>query len=72
VLERADLLSKLWRPAELGALLRLQLTAPVEVNLETLPPDLARQLKGLSDTEGLLLKSYAGLFACPRPPLARL
>lgn len=61
-----------WRPEELGALLRHQLTAPVEVSLENLPPDLARQLKGLSDVEGLLLKSYADLFAHPRPPLALL
>lgn len=61
-----------WRPGELGALLRHQLAAPVEVSLENLPPDLAWQLKGLSDAEGLLLKSYADLFAHPRPPLALL
>ncbi len=61
-----------WRPEELGALLRHQLTAPVELSLDNLPPDLARQLKGLSDAEGLLLKSYADLFTHPRPPLTLL
>jgi hypothetical protein len=72
LLARSDPEAPLWRPDELGALLQHQLCAPVEVDLGTLPPSAAQQLKGLSDAEGLLLKSYADLFRHPRPPLRLL
>lgn len=64
--------ARLWRPEELGALLRHQLTAPIEVDLGSLPKATAQQLKGMTESEGLLLKSLADLLDHPRPPLSLL
>ncbi len=72
ILERTETPGDLWRPEELGALLNHQLAAPIEVDLASLPPVLAQQIRGLADVEGLLMKSLGDLFQHPRPPLALL
>lgn len=64
--------ARLWQPDELGALLRHQLAAPVEVELGRLPPAEARQLRILSEAQALLLKSYADLLLHPCPPVGLL
>jgi hypothetical protein len=57
---------------ELAALLRQQLAAPISVDLEGLDARHAAALKGLSDAQGLLLKSFDDLFQHPHPPLELL
>jgi len=58
-----------WKPEELGALLAHQWSAPLEADLDALPPEQARVLKQLGDAEGLLRRSYGELFTHPLPPV---
>ena len=61
--------ARVWRPEELAAILRHQLSAPVEFDLPGLGPGAARKLKFLSSAQGLLVKSFADLFHHPHPPV---
>jgi len=61
-----------WRPEEFGAILHHQLTAPIQLDLGGLDPDLALKLRTLSEAEGLLLKSFNDLFRHPHPPIELL
>jgi hypothetical protein len=63
---------RLWRPEELGAIFRHQMSAPVLVDLGGYDPGTALRLKRLSDAQSLLLKSFADLFHHPAPPLELL
>jgi len=72
VLDCTENKSPLWRPAELEALLRHQMAAPVQVDLSSLAPALAEQLRGLSDAQALTLRSFADLFQHPQPPVELL
>ena len=63
---------RLWRPEELGAIFRHQLSAPVLVDLGGYDPGTALRLKTLSDAQSLLLKSFSDLFHHPAPPLELL
>jgi hypothetical protein len=63
---------RLWRPEELAAIFRHQLTAPVLVDLGRFDVGTAAKLKGLTDSQGLLLKSFSELFHHPTPPLELL
>jgi len=72
VLDRAGSSHGVWGREEFGALLEHQLATPIEVDLESLPPAKAQQIKALGDAGGLLLKSYGDLFKHPHPPLELL
>ncbi len=63
---------RLWRPDELAAIFRHQMSAPVLVDLGGFDPGTAVKLKTLSEAQGLLLKSFADLFRHPSPPLELL
>jgi hypothetical protein len=72
LLDSDGLAGRAWSPEDLQALLRHQLAAPIAVDLASLGPALAAQLKALADAHGLLLKSFADLFVHPHPPLELL
>ena len=61
-----------WRPGELGAVFRHQMTAPVQFDLAGFDPAFAARLRLLSDAQGLLVKSFRDLFQHPHPPVALL
>lgn len=63
---------RLWRPDELAAIFRHQMSAPVLVDLGGFDPGTAIKLKILSEAQGLLLKSFSDLFLHPSPPLELL
>jgi len=64
--------AKLWRPDELAAIFRHQMSAPMLVDLGTFDSRTATRLRTLSESQGLLLKSFADLFHHPAPPLELL
>jgi hypothetical protein len=64
--------ARLWRPEELAAIFRHQMSAPMLVDLGSFDAATATRLKSLSDAQGLLLKSFADLFHHPAPPLELL
>ena len=64
--------ARLWRPDELAAIFRHQMSAPVTVDLGGFDAVTAVQVKNLSDAQGLLLKSFGELFRHPAPPLELL
>ncbi len=59
--------AKLWRPDELAAIFRHQMSAPMLVDLGSFDPRNATRLRTLSEAQGLLLKSFADLFHHPAP-----
>ena len=59
--------AKLWRPDELAAIFRHQMSAPMLVDLGTFDSRTATRLRTLSEAQGLLLKSFADLFHHPAP-----
>ena len=59
--------AKLWRPDELAAIFRHQMSAPMLVDLGGFDPRTATRLRILSEAQGLLLKSFADLFHHPSP-----
>jgi hypothetical protein len=63
---------RLWRPDELAAVFRHQMSAPVVVDLGGFDTPTAVRLKALSDAQGLLLKSFGELFHHPSPPVELL
>ena len=63
---------RLWRPDELAAIFRHQMSAPVMMDLGGFDAATAVRLKLLSDAQGLLLKSFAELFHHPAPPVELL
>jgi hypothetical protein len=64
--------ARLWRPEELGAIFRHQMSAPILVDLGGLDFPTASRLTTLSHAQGLLLKSFLDLFSHPTPPLELL
>jgi len=72
LLEGSGERARLWRPEELGAIFRHQMSAPVLVDLGGYDAGAAVRLKKLSDAQSLLLKSFADLFHHPAPPLELL
>jgi hypothetical protein len=66
--ERADL----WRPEELAAIFRHQMSAPVMVDLGAFDPRTATRLRTLGEAQGLLLRSFDDLFHHPAPPIELL
>jgi hypothetical protein len=59
--------AKLWRPDELAAIFRHQMSAQMLVDLGTFDLRTATMLRTLSEAQGLLLKSFADLFHQPAP-----
>ena len=64
--------ARLWRPEELAAIFRHQMSAPMLLDLGSFDAATAARLKTLSDAQGLLLKSFADLIHHPAPPLELL
>jgi len=64
--------AKLWRPDELAAILRHQMSAPMLVDLGSFDARTATKLRTLSEAQGLLLKSFSDLFHHPAPPIELL
>lgn len=64
--------ARLWRPDELAAIFRHQMSAPMLVDLGTFDPRTATRLRTLSEAQGLLLKSFADLFHHSAPPVELL
>ncbi|HEY1789343.1 MAG TPA: hypothetical protein VGJ73_14380 [Verrucomicrobiae bacterium] len=62
----------LWRPDELAAIFRHQMSAPVLMDLGSFDPRTASQLKALTLAQGLLLSSFADLFNHANPPVQLL
>ncbi len=65
----ADGDDRLWRDEELGAILRHQMTAPLQVDLINLERGLAVKVRNLAESQGLTLKSFGDLLAHPNPPV---
>jgi hypothetical protein len=61
-----------WQPQELAAVLRHQLTAPIQFDLGQFDPAASARLRLLSESQGLLLQSFAELFRHPNPPIELL
>lgn len=72
LLEMSDNHGIVWRPEELGGILRHQLSVPIEFDLASLKGGAARKLRLAASAQGLLLKSFADLFQHPNPPVALL
>jgi hypothetical protein len=64
--------SGLWRPDELAAVFRHQMSVPMLVDLGTLDLRANAKLRIMSEARGLLLKSFADLFQHPTPPIELL
>jgi hypothetical protein len=64
--------ARLWRPEELAAIFRHQMAAPIMVDLGAFDSPTATRLKEVSESRGLLLKSFADLFQHPAPPVELL
>ena len=63
---------RLWCDDELGALLRHQMTAPMQVDLINIERGLALKVRNLAEAQGLTLKSFGDLLAHPNPPVELL
>ena len=72
LLDLAPDAARLWRDEELGAILRHQLTAPMQVDLINLERGLAVKVRNLAEAQGLTLKSFGDLLAHPNPPVELL
>jgi hypothetical protein len=59
---------RLWRPSELAAMFRHQMSAPMLVDLGSFDARTATKLRTLTEAQGLVLKSFADLFHHPAPP----
>lgn len=64
--------NRIWNAAELGAILRHQLSAPIQVDLVCMEQRLAAQLRLAAESQGLLLKSFGDLLHHPNPPVGLL
>ncbi|HUD45564.1 MAG TPA: hypothetical protein VMR33_01985 [Candidatus Baltobacteraceae bacterium] len=64
--------ARLWRPDELGAIFRHQLSAPILVDLGGFDSTGAARLKLLSEAQSLLLRSFSDLLLHAAPPIELL
>ena len=64
--------SRLWRPEELAAIVRHQMSAPMVVDLGSFDARTALRLRHVSEAQGLVLKSFGDLFHHPAPVLELL
>jgi hypothetical protein len=63
---------RLWRPEELAAIFRHQISSAMLVDLGSFDPNAAANVKLVSQAQGLLLKSFADLFHHSTPPVELL
>ncbi len=63
---------RVWRPEELGPILKHQLSVPVQFDLGSLDADLAAKLSSLAAAQGLLIRSFDDLLHHPHPPVELL
>jgi len=63
---------QLWRPEELAAVFRHQLSVPVQFDLAGLDPRIGEDVRLLAVSQGLSLKSFGDLFRHPNPPVKLL
>jgi len=63
---------RIWQPDELAAVLRHQLSAPVEFDLASMTPGERARLKTLAASRGLLVRSFKDLLHHPNPPIELL
>lgn len=63
---------RLWRDDELGAVLRHQLSAPVNFDLEGMDKGESARLETLAQADQLLIRSFADLLFHPHPPVELL
>jgi hypothetical protein len=66
-----DVGEAIWRPDELAAILRHQLTTPLHVDLAGVS-GAAGELKAAAEARGLVLKSFGDLLQHRQPPVALL
>jgi len=59
--------ARLWRPDELAAIFRHQMSAPMVVDLGSFDSRTATKLRTVSEAQGLVLKSFSDLFHHPAP-----
>jgi hypothetical protein len=64
--------ARLWRPDELAAIFRHQLSAPILVDLGGFDAASAARLKMLAEAQSLVLKSFSDLLLHPAPPIELL
>lgn len=62
----------LWHDDELGAILRHQLTVPLQVDLINLERGLALRIRNTAEAQELVLKSFGDLLKHPNPPVELL
>ncbi len=63
---------RIWRPEELAAIARHQLSAPVQFDLGAVEGRISEKLKAVTSGEGLLLRSLDDLLHHPHPPVELL
>ena len=61
--------SEAWDASDLAAILKHQLQTPVDIDLGTLPAEVAPKVHALADADGLTLRNFNDLFLHPHPPL---
>ncbi|HWE01529.1 MAG TPA: hypothetical protein VG326_03900 [Tepidisphaeraceae bacterium] len=66
------LTDRAWPEEELGAVMRHQLSSPVQFDLQALPGPSADRLEALCAAEGLVIKSFNDLLFHPHPPIELL
>jgi hypothetical protein len=72
LMELPNLIGKVWHSQELSAILRHQMSAPVQFDLSELPAGLGAKLRSLTAAQGLLIRSFGDLLRHPHPPLELL
>lgn len=72
LLDAGDDDHRIWNAAELCAILKHQLSAPIQVDLTAMEQRLAARLRLAATSQGLLLKSFGDLLHHPNPPVELL
>jgi len=64
--------TRIWEPDELASILKHQMSAAVQLDLSCVGRNAAAKLGALSESGGLLIKSFADLLWHPNPPVELL
>lgn len=72
LMDMDDGAGRLWSEDELAAILRHQMSAPLQVDLGGLQKGLPGRLQTLAAAKGLLLRSFGDLLHHPNPPVELL
>lgn len=71
-LEEVEAEDHLWSDADLGDVLSHQWTTPLEVDLSGMEGAISERVELLTESKGLLLRSFGDLMEHPNPPLELL